>query len=360
MTNFEKLYGMVEKMPIIDTHEHLDAKESGSWENIDVINGLLVSCYVHTVLCVAGMRYDWIAPRPVAEKWKAIEPYWEDCRYTGYMQCTHAVVKDLFGIDKIDSSTIEQLNDLFLKSLKPGIYEDILKNKSNIAVSLVDFDYECDRKFFRSVYHIDKFVMPVIEKDLREVENDTGIKIRTLDDWIEAFETDLKNKIKKGIVALKCALAYVRPIHFRRVSYSDAQRDFDLMYAHRFTPSHIFENHGAGRDFQDYMMHHICKTAEQLGLTLQIHTGILEGITNHLGNSNPELLNNLFAEYPDLKFDLFHISYPYQNSASALAKMFPNVYIDMCWAHIISPEASIKALGEWIELLPLNKISAFG
>ena len=32
----------------------------------------------------------------------------------------------------------------------------------------------------------------------------------------------------------------------------------------------------------------------------------------------------------------------------------------MCWAHIISPTASINALREWIDSVPLNKISAFG
>ena len=32
----------------------------------------------------------------------------------------------------------------------------------------------------------------------------------------------------------------------------------------------------------------------------------------------------------------------------------------MCWAHIISPHASVEALLEWIDSIPVNKISAFG
>ena len=43
-----------------------------------------------------------------------------------------------------------------------------------------------------------------------------------------------------------------------------------------------------------------------------------------------------------------------------LAKNFPNVHLDMCWAHIVSPNASVLALQEWIDTVPLNKISAFG
>ena len=40
--------------------------------------------------------------------------------------------------------------------------------------------------------------------------------------------------------------------------------------------------------------------------------------------------------------------------------MFTNVLIAMCWAHIISPTASVRALEEWIDSVPVNKICAFG
>jgi hypothetical protein len=61
-----------------------------------------------------------------------------------------------------------------------------------------------------------------------------------------------------------------------------------------------------------------------------------------------------------VNFDLFHISYPFQGTASALCKNFPNVFIDMCWAHIISPSASMQALDDFLDAVPYNKISAFG
>ena len=72
------------------------------------------------------------------------------------------------------------------------------------------------------------------------------------------------------------------------------------------------------------------------------------------------MLSNLFLEYPDVDFDIFHISYPYQDILAVLAKNFPNVYINMCWAHIISPNASVNSLLEFMDTVPINKISAFG
>ena len=107
-------------------------------------------------------------------------------------------------------------------------------------------------------------------------------------------------------------------------------------------------------------MHHVLRLANQRGLTYQFHTGLQEGNGNLIANSNPELLSNLFLQYPDVRFDLFHIGYPYEHVLSALAKNYANVYIDMCWAHIISPEASVRAMVEWIDSVPLSKISAFG
>jgi len=112
--------------------------------------------------------------------------------------------------------------------------------------------------------------------------------------------------------------------------------------------------------FQDYMMHFILRLAGRTGYTFQFHTGLQEGNGNLIYHSDPTLLSNLFLEYPDVRFDLFHMSYPYEHALSALAKNFPNVYIDMCWGHIVSPAAAVNALVEWLDAVPANKISAFG
>lgn len=107
-------------------------------------------------------------------------------------------------------------------------------------------------------------------------------------------------------------------------------------------------------------MHHVLRVANEKHLIFQIHTGLQEGNGNTISNSNPALLNNLFLDYPNATFDLFHIGYPYQGVTCALAKNFPNVFIDMCWTHIISPSAAVTALGDFLDAVPYNKISGFG
>jgi predicted TIM-barrel fold metal-dependent hydrolase len=95
-------------------------------------------------------------------------------------------------------------------------------------------------------------------------------------------------------------------------------------------------------------------------MIMQIHTGIQEGNGNTLTNSKPTHLNEIFLEYPRMRFDLFHTGYPYHLELGVLCKMFPNVYADMCWVHIISPVAARNILSEWLELFPYTKINGFG
>jgi len=109
---------------------------------------------------------------------------------------------------------------------------------------------------------------------------------------------------------------------------------------------------------QDYMMYRILDLANANHLPFQIHTG-LNGRSN-IENSKPTHLVNLFQEYPDMKFIIFHGAYPYGGELSTLAKNFRNVYIDMCWDYIISPSYSERYLNEWLETVPVNKIMAFG
>ena len=79
-----------------------------------------------------------------------------------------------------------------------------------------------------------------------------------------------------------------------------------------------------------------------------------------LRNSDPELLCPLFMQYPNLNFIIYHIGYPYYQALGAYAKMFKNVYLDMCWSHVISQRAAFCALVEWLDAVPVNKIFGFG
>jgi predicted TIM-barrel fold metal-dependent hydrolase len=75
---------------------------------------------------------------------------------------------------------------------------------------------------------------------------------------------------------------------------------------------------------------------------------------------NASDLCTLLKDFPDTPFVLMHIGYPYQDEFVALAKHYRNAYIDMCWAWIINPAASVRFLKEFLLAAPANKLFAFG
>ena len=374
---YNEILDYIKKLEIIDTHEHLPSFEADRERDTDVLKEYLTHYFSCDLISAGFSKSDYKkiieSKLPIIEKWKLAEPYWEVSKYTGYGRSLEIAAKEIYGIDGISKSTIEELNNKFLEALTQGHFKKILKDKSRIKISLLDvnvLDKEynilneksiyCDQNFFRAIYNIGNIVCPLTWDFILKMENDSGIRIASFNDYLEATESIITKAYKLGAIGLKSALAYIRVLEYKRVEKSDAEKEFNNIFKTKHFPEWHERPIYLGKNFQDYMMHYILNIANKKSLIIQIHTGLQEGNGNIITNSNPTLLTNLFLEYPDVSFDLFHIGYPYQNEITVLAKNFPNVYIDMCWAHIISPNASVNALLEWIDTVPLNKISAFG
>jgi hypothetical protein len=369
---FEKILEYVNELEIIDTHEHLPYNEEVWLEEYrenggDVFKEYLshyFSCdLVSAGLPQADLQKVTISDLPVMEKWELLEPYWNAARHTGYGRALDIAVQGIYGIEGIRRDTIEGVNQAFLASLKPGHFQQVLKDLSRIKVSLLDSldgSLDCDREFFRSVFRLDIFVFPYLREHIEYIEDLTGVRITSFDAWCEGCQKMLEIVLEKGVVALKCGLAYQRSLKFDRTNRAKAEAEFNDFLQAIARDGINTQMPLLGQHCQNYMMHYILELANQRQLAYQFHTGLQEGFGNHISWSDPTLMTNLFIEYPDVRFDLFHIGYPFQQKLSVLAKNFANVFIDMCWAHIISPQASLSALAEYIDAMPFNKISAFG
>ena len=117
------------------------------------------------------------------------------------------------------------------------------------------------------------------------------------------------------------------------------------------------------RDIQaleDFILHYLCRKCGEYDLRMKFHTGIHGGNGNIITNSRAALMANLFMKYPKTGFDVFHISYPYQEELAVLAKNFPNVTVDFCWMWIINPSTARRALSDMLDAIPANKIHGFG
>lgn len=302
----------------------------------------------------------------IGEKWKLVAPYWDITRNTGYGQALDISAKALYGISQINGSTIEELNNKFLKARQDGgMFNKVLKDLCKTKTCMLDDlakpgGIQADQTYFTAVCRINAWIEIYSENDIKYIEALSGARIASFIDLLDACKAYLQNIYSKGCRVYKCAVAYSRPLKFTRHTYAEAEAAFNKIFSSQ-RGYDINQTCGEERrNFEDYMLHFILSFANQHNMTIQFHTGIQEGNGNLLTHSNPALLENLFPEYPHVWFDIFHIGYPYHHVIGTYAKMYPNVFIDMCWAHTISPAASRMALYEWLDVLPLNKISAFG
>jgi len=286
-------------------------------------------------------------------------------------------------VEDINDNTYKTLNEKIASSKEKGWYRKILKEMANIECCILCYlgegtiysppariedslghinekiemkIPEMDKELLKPVGVFDGFVGIWNLKQIRVLEKEFDRNIYTLDDLLEVLDLSFERRIKEGIVGVKTALAYNRIIRYEKVTKYQAERVFNRIFNHMGEGISWRE----AKPLQDFLMHQVIQRAIEAKLPIQIHTGLQEGNGNIITNSNPTHLVNLFIQYPQAKFDIFHASYPYTPELTALAKNFPNVYVNLCWVYVISPHAARKILSEWIETLPSNKIFGFG
>ena len=360
----EELHEYISTLQIIDTHEHLPMETERNRDS-DVLSEWLTHYFSCDLISAGLSDQDMLivrdSSRDLLERWDLVEPYWQAAKSTGYGRSLEYTADGLYGIKTINRETIIDLDRAFREARKRGNwYHHVFKEKSRIALSIVDSQPECDRNFFVSAVRFDNFITPGHLADLRTAANGSGIKIHSLGDWCEALRVRVKQMFEKeSVVAIKHGLAYQRSLFYEKASQARAEDDFNELFRGGNSPDWRAPIK-CGQALQNYMFHKLLSIADEMQLTVQIHTGLQEGNGNIISDANPTHLANCFLEYSDVTFDIFHMGYPYMLELSSLAKNFRNVNIDMCWGHIISPEAARNALVEWLDSVPANKISAFG
>jgi len=367
-SNCLELKEAVRKIQIIDTHEHLVQEKKRLSKKPDLFE-IFFSQYASSDLVSSGMSQEDLVtiqnPNiPLEKRFRIFKPYWDRIQNTGYARAINIAIRDLYGISKIDEDTYKLLASRMIESNKPGLYKWVLRDKAGIEISILDkLDNlddtplnEIDRDLFAPVKKFDIFIDVSSKSDIENLANACGKPIHSFSDIIQILENEFKKYLGK-IVGIKTGLAYVRPLHFEKVSEKEAEEVFNNIISQEISKKLSFEE---VKPYQDFVFHKVVQLAGENKLPILVHTGIQAGNDNVITNSNPTLLINIFREYKEVKFDLFHGAYPYVGELSAIAKTFQNVYIDMCWLHIISPYMARKALSEWLDSVPANKIFGFG
>lgn len=358
----------INTIPVIDTHEHLESEDARLNRHVDMFNTYLIH-YASSDLVSSGMKDDEYAfllsdSSNLQKKWYIFKPYWERARNTSYCKSLILATKGIYGADDINDDTYLLIDTKIKELNKKGLYRHVLKDLCNIEISILDSNMYCDKEFFRSTFRADHFIKFEPGADvIKDVEEKKNISITELSDLVKYINHSMEeHKRVHGVVCVKTGLAYERILKYDKTTLFAAQKIFDSLMALR-------QKHGKNfvsyikfdtKPMEDYLMHALVQSAGDHHLPIQIHTGLQEGNGNYITNSNPTHLINLFMEYPDVRFDLFHGGYPYGGEMCAIAKNFRNVFVDLCWTHIISREFTVRFIEELIDTVPMNKIFGFG
>jgi len=367
---YKDLRQEIARMKVIDTHEHTLSERSRQQEPQTPFSLGYVGCD----LCGAGVSDEeaGLIENPSPDPAAAVEVflrYYPNIRTTGYGRSIARTLEGVFGITHLDRENFGLLWEKIRSGITDGSYRSWFRQKYNIEAVILDVDNddEYPEFFYHGLRQAKHFIMADSREDLEDLERRSGCSIHSAAELREAMWTYLERLIEsRKTVALKNNLAYNRSIFFERTTVADADRAFSLLFARKH-PHHagswLKTQHRSWDEMaplQNFLVHESIRFAEEHDLAYQFHTGLQAGYTNEIAGSRPSLLTNLFREYRRVRFVLFHGGFPYCREWGVLGKNFPNVYLDLCWMHIISPATCVQMLDEWLDYVPNNKILGFG
>lgn len=358
----QRIHEYIDTLRIVDTHEHLTSpgllKKSYFLDFM-----LLLYNYNYNDLVSAGLPdslFDPLFNQPLSpkQKWRLIEPYWKLSFNTASNRVALIAAQDLYGIYDINEMTVDELSSKIKKAYSNDWVNHVLRDLCRIDFVIQDGnDPEINEEYIKHAVRFSPWLTVRTKFTIDSLAIKQPDPIYTLDDFVKSMAIAFETALKDGMVAVKVNTAYNRTLSFDNVQADAARKIFRTLVNGSDNFSMSYQ---AAKPLQDFMFHRLMDLAGKHKIPVVIHTGLLAGNGNQINNSNPTLLTNIFREYKDVNFALFHGSYPFGGELSTLAKTFRNVFIDMNWTYAISPSYSERYLYEWLEAVPAGKIMAFG
>ena len=372
-TAFDDLRAFLDKVPVIDTHEHyffgMSAKPP------QALSLLTSFSYTADDLCSVGKEASGLMTQiPLTDEtqfgafYDNFDPLYQKTRHTAYFGGALRGLTECWGITDITKESMQALeaqmperDDAFFQSmLDKYIIKRFIVDSGNLEKmhrivregTLTEYA-SCTRQAFPlAIFH--NFFYDGNKNPLYAAEL-LGRRLPTLDDYFSAFEEMLSAALKTGLICcLKDQSAYWRKIQYDTVPKAEAE----TAYLRLMDTGHL--------DFDEaillsnWFMRAAMPVAEKYNLPVQRHTGHLAGLRGDISGANAVHLTSLINDFPNVHFDLFHGNWPYMGEYLFLAKNYPNVSLDLCWLHSIDCEYSIKLMRRAVMTVPHSKLSVFG
>jgi predicted TIM-barrel fold metal-dependent hydrolase len=349
---------------LVDSHEHM-AKEDEYVNNGPDVLSALFGIYIGDDLITAGASPDAVArlldphDPDVEGRWNDVKVAWQHCRYTGYGEVTRKMARLIYGIDEINLDAVLAADARNQQLRRPGERLRLLKEVAHLDhIQVDDFVWACQPDlsgpdFFFYDISWEQFSNGVI--DVRALYDETHINVIDVATLRQAI-TALFATYAPYAVAVKSQHAYSRTLAWHERSDSEVEPVLQrLLRGNELSePERLC--------LGDWCLARGVEAAIEHDLPFKIHTGYMAGTRTMIDPDRlrPGHLAPLLTRYEHARFVLMHTAYPYSGELLAVAKQFPGVYLDMCWAWSINPHSAADFVRRVIHTLPINKLFVFG
>ena len=204
----KKIWEKVINTPLIDTHEHLLNESTRLREGAKpfyLTNDftILFGWYFNHDMMSSGMtqdEYDKFFSKELTpqQKWKIIEPHWNNIKHTSFGKANRYTIKLLYDIDELNENTVVELQKRFEALQKPGFYNYILKDVANIESCQVNPIWQ-DSTFILTIPFVESDNDELLKRDIgilgmyshkeftsekmNKLSQPANIDVNNLDDW---------------------------------------------------------------------------------------------------------------------------------------------------------------------------------
>lgn len=362
---YEELREYCETIPIVDCHDH--TSECGP-KYEDPMQVVVSGYFPSDVQSAAGedviaVLHDF--KRPLEERWPRLEEAWSRTCHTGYAQVTKRVLKKFYGEEDVTLEALHRMKNKLLDLTDEKAFDAIL-GEANIVARIGDVWPDVNKVMDGSFKTSPRMKLAISLPGYHGVLNYDGVqahvaplnrKVTSLDEYISACREVFEGWKAFGAVAFKDQSAYGRTIAYENPTRAEAETVFNwFMEDPRRTASHP-DGH---QPLSDFLFHEFMRMARDLELPVQVHTGHMAGIRNDIAKTNAIGLTKVLELHRDVRFDLFHANWPYDDELVYLGKNYPNVALDFCWANIIDPVYCQATFKRILASVPHGKIHGFG
>ena len=317
-------------------------------------------------------------PRPPDVE-DATTAYWPAIRTTGYGRAVTLGCRALFDLE-YSPENFPQITEALRGAIEGKstrqVYDYFVRDRANNKWLLQDGFFRPGQErvageerypdYYRFAWRMDDLFAITDSGPINALQSATGIDILCLDDLTRAMHANIDAFEQTGkLAAFKIGIAYQRDLVVTDPTRSDAERAFSRIRNRKTFYDGVQHNAAAvnateARPLADYMLHCLLRRASDENRPVQIHTGYLAGNWGSLAGTRALHLVPVFEKYRRVPFDIFHGSWPWTSELGAIAKNYPNVFPDLCWAWTMNPAESERALSEWLDGVPFTKIFGYG